>query len=252
MAEYRIPARQVIFREGDPVDAAYAIREGSVEILTHGEHGEIKLAELQAGEVFGEMGLFDAMTNRSATARTVTETVVDVITGEDFREMIADCPPRILPIFFSLLSKLRAANLRVKEKEQTVVLLETDISSIIISPAAELPHGNFAPVELPVAHLPLRIGGYQAHGDRSKSAGNHVNIASDGPPLMVSASHCEIMIENGQIYVRDMASRFGTIVNHTSIGRGRGTYKAPLQNGENTLILGDKKLSPYHITVSCM
>lgn len=252
MAEKQFAAREIIFREGDVADVAYVIRQGAVEILKHGDSGEIKLAELKEGEIFGEMGLFDPKSPRSATARTSADTVVDIIVEAELDEMIAQCPPRLIPIIHSVFERLRQTNQRVKSKEQATAILEIDVDRIVIKPAAEDHDHAFSPLEMPVAHLPIRIGGYLKHSDSDRKRGNHVNIPSEGPPLAVSASHCEVAIQDGALYLRDLGSRFGCVVNDTLIGRGKGEYKAALQKGENHVILGEKKTSPHHIIISCL
>ncbi|MBN67527.1 MAG: hypothetical protein CMM94_08200, partial [Rickettsiales bacterium] len=50
-----VAPKEIIFREGEMGDAAYIIRSGSVEILKHAAHGDIQLAVLESGELFGEM-----------------------------------------------------------------------------------------------------------------------------------------------------------------------------------------------------
>lgn len=252
MTEKSFAEREVIFQEGDISDVAYVIRSGSVDILKHGDSGEIKLAELAAGEVFGEMGLFDPKSPRSATARARENTLVDIISSEDLHQMIGQCPPRLMPIINSVFERLRQTNQRVKQKEQATALLEIDAERVVVSPASEHIGALMQPVEMPVAHLPLKIGGYLAGSDSgTRAKGNQVNIPSDNAPLAVSVNHCEVIVLDGGLYVRDLGSRFGTVVNGQPIGRGKGKYRAALQKGENLVILGDKKTSLYRLTVTC-
>ena len=252
MAEKSFADREVIFQEGDLSDVAYVIRTGSVDILKHGDSGEIKLAQLSEGEVFGEMGLFDPKSPRSATARAASNTVVDIITDVELHEMIAQCPPRLLPIVNSVFDRLRQTNQRVKQKEQATALLGIDADRVVVTSANEQLNAFIPrPVELPVAHLPLKIGGYQHGGEIDRSKANHINLPSEGSPLAVSLTHCEVVVLDGGLFVRDLGSRFGTIVNDLPIGRGKGKYRAPLQKGDNLIILGDKKTSPYRLKVTC-
>ncbi|MCZ6764563.1 MAG: cyclic nucleotide-binding domain-containing protein, partial [Alphaproteobacteria bacterium] len=53
-------AGETIFKTGDNSDLAYLIIVGGVDISVQGEAGEVKVASLKPGEVFGEMGLIDA------------------------------------------------------------------------------------------------------------------------------------------------------------------------------------------------
>lgn len=250
MPEKQFAARDIIFNEGDMSDMAYVIRSGAVEILKHGDSGDIRLAELGEGQIFGEMGLFDPRSPRSATARAKTDTVLDVISEAELREMIGQCPPRLIPIIVSVFERLRATNTRVKQKEQATVILESDVDKIVVTPTGDAVDGQFSQMEMPVAHLPFKIGGYPIGGDKSHAAGNHLVLATEGPPLTVSRYHGEVAVVDGKLYFRDLGSRHGTVVNGTVIGRGKGAYSAPLQKGDNDIILGDKKSSAYRIKVS--
>ncbi|MGB1539952.1 MAG: cyclic nucleotide-binding domain-containing protein [Rickettsiales bacterium] len=252
MAEKKFAAKEVIFKEGDASDVAYVIRTGKVDILKHGDSGEVKLATLKEEDIFGEMGLFDPKSPRSATARTAEDTVLDIITAEELHDMIQQCPKRLMPIINTVFDRLRSSNQRIKSREQATAILDVDVDNITVSPTSEALEGAFEPMVMPVGHLPFRIGGFDADDSRSRSSkNNHLSIASEGPPLTVSSNHCEVIVEDGGLYLRDLGSRFGTTVNGFSIGRGKGVYKASLQKGDNTVILGDKKTSPYTITINC-
>jgi len=59
---------EIIFREGDAGDALYVIQSGKITITKKTTSGELVIATLQSGEIFGDMALFDRLP-RSATAR---------------------------------------------------------------------------------------------------------------------------------------------------------------------------------------
>ncbi len=251
MNELSIEAGAIIFREGDQADEAYVIREGEVEVLKRAQHGEVRLATLTAGDVLGELALFEQGMPRSATARALTPVVVcDVISREEFEQMLGQCPPRIMPIIMMVLDRLRSSNKRVSETEAASVILEVDISNVKVTSLNE--PALFEPIEVPVARLPLKIGGYQAdEGMSKKHQQNHINIASRQSPPIVSSQHCQVEVHEGGIHLRDTGSRFTTLVNEKQIGRGKGVYMAPLQKGENTLQLGGPN-SPVVIKVECV
>lgn len=66
-AEIHYGPGQIIFKQGDPADAIYIVKEGSVEVI-QGESPAKILAYLTAGECFGEMALVHE-TPRTATIR---------------------------------------------------------------------------------------------------------------------------------------------------------------------------------------
>ncbi len=73
VVEKRVKAGDLVFRQGDFPDRLYVIGTGAVEVIREDPlHGEILLARLGAGEVFGEMGIL-GNAPRSATIRAATD-----------------------------------------------------------------------------------------------------------------------------------------------------------------------------------
>ncbi|MBM3617141.1 MAG: cyclic nucleotide-binding domain-containing protein [Alphaproteobacteria bacterium] len=263
MAEKHIPAGELLFREGDAAASAFVIQQGTVEVFRRGNAGEEAISQHGAGEIVGEMALFDDFTVHTTSARATSDVTVDAITGDEVQGELNNCPPRLVPIVMSIFMRLKATGgnypvshtaapaPRAAKPDITPVLGE-DVEKVIISPDSAEASATAKKSEIAVSHLPFRIGGFHKDLDVSKLAkGNHMNIASEGPPLRVSVNHCEIIQQDGNLYVLDLGSRYGTVVNGRAIGRGKGFYKAPLQKGENTVILGEKKTSPYKLKVIC-
>ncbi len=72
-------AGEVIFRQGYPSDNAYIIQSGVVEIYhEHPDGSEEHLADLEAGQMFGEYGVLDDAP-RSASARAKTEVFLQIV-----------------------------------------------------------------------------------------------------------------------------------------------------------------------------
>lgn len=71
----------IIFSEGEAGDVAYLIVSGAVEILKRAGERDIVIGEVGPGSIIGEMALIDSQP-RMATARTMTETVVNMIPRE--------------------------------------------------------------------------------------------------------------------------------------------------------------------------
>jgi CRP-like cAMP-binding protein len=101
----RHPAYELIFREGDPVDAFYIVQEGLVTVFRD-EHGKPQqvMARLEPGGFFGEMGLLNDKARRYATARTAAPAVLLRVDKPDLIELLRDNP--------ALELKLRAEVIR--------------------------------------------------------------------------------------------------------------------------------------------
>ncbi|HKV07806.1 MAG TPA: cyclic nucleotide-binding domain-containing protein [Thermoanaerobaculia bacterium] len=87
------PAYQLIFREGDPVDAFYVVREGLVTVFRDEQGRPLQvLARLEEGGFFGEMGLLNDKARRIASARTAAPTRLLRIDKADLIRLLTDNP----------------------------------------------------------------------------------------------------------------------------------------------------------------
>jgi CRP-like cAMP-binding protein len=79
MSTVSLAPLQVLFHEGDAGDVAYVIVSGRIEIYNEDAEGAVnRIAVLNAGEMFGEMGPMDGLP-RSASARALEKTVLNII-----------------------------------------------------------------------------------------------------------------------------------------------------------------------------
>lgn len=100
---------EVIFREDDLCDAAYALIDGNVELIKMGPAGPVTLAILRPGEMFGEMGIIDGSA-RSASARAIGEVTLRVIPAREFLRTLHEEPEAALSVVGYLIERLRGAN----------------------------------------------------------------------------------------------------------------------------------------------
>ena len=110
------PARTTIIHEGDKPDTLYYIIDGSVSVLIEDDEGrEIVLAYLNPGDFFGEMGLFDEDTSRSAwvVARTACE--MAQINYDQFRNLAMDDASIIFKLASQMATRLRKTSRKVSD-----------------------------------------------------------------------------------------------------------------------------------------
>ena len=92
----RYLAKHTIICAGDRSESLFFIIKGSVTILIENDEGrEMIVAYLNAGDFFGELGLFDRIgheVERSAWVRTKTECEVAEISYSKFREVTQQEP----------------------------------------------------------------------------------------------------------------------------------------------------------------
>jgi CRP/FNR family transcriptional regulator, cyclic AMP receptor protein len=82
-----VPAGTVLTREGGQGYEFIIVLEGKVEVRQHGR----LIATRGAGEFFGEMALVDH-TPRTATVRSTTPVVMEVIARREFQALLSDVP----------------------------------------------------------------------------------------------------------------------------------------------------------------
>lgn len=99
----RYSNKSVIIYAGDQPEALYYITQGSVAVVNEDDEGrEIVLAYLNAGDFFGEMGLFDTERHRSAWVRARTQCEIAEISYNRFRQLAQEDPD----ILFALASQM--------------------------------------------------------------------------------------------------------------------------------------------------
>jgi ABC-type multidrug transport system ATPase subunit/CRP-like cAMP-binding protein len=86
-----VEPESIICREGDPGDAMYIVREGTVCISTRIGDDTVELARLGPGQSFGELALLTHGT-RTATVRAATPVSLWRLSAQDFDELLAREP----------------------------------------------------------------------------------------------------------------------------------------------------------------
>jgi putative methionine-R-sulfoxide reductase with GAF domain len=99
----------LIFLENDPGDCMYYIIEGKVHISRSSTEGEVHIATLGEGEIFGEMSLFDRLP-RSATAKAHGETRVLTVNKKKFFASISRDPTVAFKILEAMSMRTRRLN----------------------------------------------------------------------------------------------------------------------------------------------
>ena len=114
LAEYaeELPcnADTTLFEEGDTSDCLYVLLEGQVELTKRAQDGtRIRLALIEAGDYFGEMGIISDKP-RSTGARTTTFSRVAKIPGSPLMRILQEEPFVTLHLFRTILDHLRKSN----------------------------------------------------------------------------------------------------------------------------------------------
>lgn len=108
-----LPKGEVLFREDDEGDCAYAIETGRVEISVERSGEPVSVATLGAGEIFGEMAIISSG-KRSATATVVEDCTLYRIEAQQFKHRIDKMDPVMRMAIDVILSRFRTTLKRIE------------------------------------------------------------------------------------------------------------------------------------------
>ncbi len=109
-----VPAKSTIIRQGDPSRDLYYVVSGAVSVRIEDEQGnELVLAYLNAGEFFGEIGLFGDNPARSAVVRAKTSSDIAQISYERLKTTPALFPDLLMIIAEQLAHRLRRMDQKI-------------------------------------------------------------------------------------------------------------------------------------------
>jgi hypothetical protein len=107
-----------VVSQGKPGDALYMVLEGELRVRMMVDGKKTVLATLQAGELFGEMSLFDSGP-RSTDVIANQDSVLLRASNESIERMMACAPDVAAPLFWgickTLAARVRADNKRYRE-----------------------------------------------------------------------------------------------------------------------------------------
>lgn len=132
------PAGARLFRAGDPGDAMFLIESGRVQIrLSDTEGDEIILADLRAGEFFGELALLDGKP-RSADAVIVEDAKLAVLSRTMFLSLMDTRPGIALPLLSSMTHRLRRTDELLRHRVARNANVEQERRATLADHSADL------------------------------------------------------------------------------------------------------------------
>lgn len=123
---------EVIFREGDQGEVMYVIQAGKVSIVKNTPTGDLILATLDSGDIFGEMALFDKMP-RSATAKATGSARVLSIDKKKLFATISRDPTLVFKMLETMSKRIRLLNdelTKLKKTKSDLVNLCCDVDEV--------------------------------------------------------------------------------------------------------------------------
>jgi CRP/FNR family transcriptional regulator, cyclic AMP receptor protein len=114
LVEYRCPKDGLILMEADTGSSLFLLVKGRVKISrTSGSGGEVILAILKSGDVFGEISLLDGE-SRTANVTAIEDAEMLVLRREDFLAAVERYPKIAIGMLKELASRLRKSDSQIK------------------------------------------------------------------------------------------------------------------------------------------
>lgn len=236
----------VLLQEGKRGDGVYIIQKGHVKVTRTSQDGtEILLAELNDGQVFGEMSLVDD-SPCSANVIAVGDLEVCVLSKAQFFDLLQTDMKSVKDVMDILFQRMRAMNMRVVDLENQLASITQHADSkpdtIMLKGLTEpAKHALYDMNALIIDDSPFIIGRWSKQQSKHSwfsqaSARAHLEI-HDIAPYVISRHHCQIEEHSGDVYVVDTSSRLGTWVNGEKIEQ-QTQKEVKLNAGNNTIHLG--------------
>src|SRR2546423_13046368 len=151
------PSGTRVFHEGDQSDACYIVRSGDFRVTReHSDGRAITLANLGAGEIFGELAMLDGEV-RSASVESLTDGELLALPAADVRRLLARHPEITVKLVAALVRRLRQANERISRQSfQTVPGRVAGVLSQLVAEEAPLREGEGITIRMnqsDLAHL---------------------------------------------------------------------------------------------------
>jgi len=224
----RFAAGDDVFREGEPGNEMFIVREGQVEILKQSRGSDRRLAVLGEGDFFGEMAILEDLP-RFASARALCDCVLLRIEVSTFGEIVRHNPEIAVRMLRKLSRRLRQAN---------PLLLEVDVDeAAVLQQGSAFEEGDTEPIPVPpplpseravprsprLVHEPSgtefllapRAHTYIGRHDAAAGITPDVDLLPVDDERTISRRHAKIIHRDGKFFLcEEVATANGTFVNH--------------------------------------
>jgi len=204
----------VIFRQGDTGNCMYVIQSGTIRIIGETEAGGFPIVTLGAGDIFGELALFDRLP-RSATAVVEGEARLLHVDKAKLFSTICKDPSCVLKIIESMCTTIRRLSTdftSLNEKKSDALSACTNTEGVCTLILTEMRK-----------HIPAEHGSVRLLGDDGKTLETK---ASFGSPADVRSDFAAGEAVVAEVLRTGNAERIRTDL--------RSVLHVPLQCGEKT------------------
>jgi len=237
MKEVQYPADTIVYSEGDESNCAFVITSGEIEVTRMAGDTVVPLTILRAGQIFGEVGIIRNRP-RSTTTRALTDATLVIITREDFDKAFGNDNPLALTILRLLCERLSAVTQRIYEGQiNAVAAAATTVTEVQLRPGTPAVESQIGHEGIVISHFPFRVGRRAVAGDPTSRTEAELLLRTTKQYEM-APEHFVIEKRDGRLFLRDLGTVLGTLVNGVRVASFEQTDTAPLKPGVNRIVVG--------------
>jgi len=236
LTSHLFKAGDVIYRAGQASETVFLIEQGEVEVLRTSHDGETHLlGMLGPGKIFGESGVILDQP-RLTTTRAHTNVVVRAVDRVTFLAQFKDAP-LAMPLLRMLCERLIDADRHLLSESSGDGVDLVQIGQVRLLAASDFVKNQIGHRVIDIARLPFRVGRRPVGEQAAIPHEIDLEIVSRDT-LQMSHEHFAIRSGDGKLLIEDLDSQTGTLVNGRRIARFAESRVAPLNWGENAIVVG--------------
>ncbi|MCJ9429193.1 cyclic nucleotide-binding domain-containing protein [Kordiimonas marina] len=234
-----------VYEQGSPSDGIYMILDGRIDIWHENEDDAHHIASLGSGELLGEVSVIERA-NHSVSARASCRTKVLFIDAEAFRRSFSD--PLVRHVVHTLAARLRSSYSAKQTSDRTdgkIPHFKSDKPTIEGS-SRLVADRLLTFVEL--KEYPFTVGNIHNTEKHAVISATGLKIPLPSAPELAD-NHFEIIKREGELWVRDLGSQHGTMVNGEKLSKYTMKATSKLKPGQNVTIAGSAE-SPVRFIIT--
>lgn len=108
---------EIIVRQGESGDCMFAIQDGRLEVIKTGKRGDVQVAVLGKGDIFGEMSIFEKEV-RSATVKALGRARVLTVDKRTFLRRVQEDPTLAFNLVRMMSQRIRKLSAELATEEE--------------------------------------------------------------------------------------------------------------------------------------
>ncbi|MFC3050758.1 cyclic nucleotide-binding domain-containing protein [Kordiimonas pumila] len=237
----------IIYDQDSESTGVYLLLEGRVDIWHYQGDDASHIATISQGDLLGEVSVIEDRPH-SVTAKASTPTTALFIAATAFRRSFSD--PLVRHVVTTLASRLRSS---YTEQKSAPAPGHTPKASITKNTGPTLEGSSRIVADklltfVEIKEFPFLVGNIASTSKHSLVTINSLRIPLKGVPELAD-NHFEIIRRDSHLYVRDLGSPHGTLVNGEALSKYGITATAKLHDGKNEIVAG-KTDSPVRFTLN--